>query len=109
MAAAGVFAAGAFSTRADELHIGRLDVERVTVVAVAVRPLFYAKTSLDVDGRAFCEIFRGVLSLVTPERDLEPSGDVLELAGLITAFLVRGHGEAADGGALRRVAQFGIA
>ena len=105
---AAVIAGSRVRPRADELHIGRLDVERVAVVVVAVGPFLDAKAALDIDGTALCEIFCGGLGMLAPERDLEPSRDVLQLAGFVAAFLVRRHRKAAYGDALRRVTEFGI-
>ena len=40
----------AVAAGADELHVGRLDVECVAVVVVAVGPLLDAEAALDIDG-----------------------------------------------------------
>lgn len=102
---AGVFAA---ASRADELHIGCLNVERVSVIVVAVGPLLDPQTSLDVNDGAFGQVFCRVLGLLSPESDLEPGGNVLQFAGFISSLFVGRHREAAYGDALRGVTEIGV-
>lgn len=102
---AGVFTA---ASRPDELHIGRLNVEGVSVVVVAVCPLLDPQAALDIDHGTFGQVFCCVLGLLSPESDLEPSGNVLQFAGFIASLFVGRHRETANGDALRRVTEIGV-
>src|SRR5438270_1540319 len=84
----------------DELHVGGLDLVRVTLVAFAVSPLLGAEAPLDVDLLALGEVLRGDLRLSSEGGNVEPRGDVHGLA-VTPLALVRGHREVAHGGALR--------
>ena len=82
----------------------------MSLVAVAVRVLFHAQTTFDVNRAAALQILRRSLSLPSPERYAKPGSDVVVLAGsAILAALIGRETEATDRRTLRRVAQFGVA
>src|SRR2546423_10326949 len=90
----------------EELHVRGVDLKRVARLAVAVSPLLDVESSLDVDAPPLRQILRDVLGLPAPRVDAEPGGDVLLLASLVPAPLVRGDGEMTDLRPLRRVTVF---
>jgi len=94
---------------ADELHVSCLDVERIACIAVLIGPFLHFQAALDIYGRAFCQVFRCILSLLAPERDAKPCGCILHLTGFILAAFVGCDRKTADRNSLRRVAELGVA
>ena len=77
--------------------------------SVAISPLFHAQPALDINRLAAAQVLRCGLSLPSPQRDAKPRSDIVVLSSLgITATLVRGQAEVANGRSVGRVAQFGI-
>lgn len=93
---------------ADKLHFGAGDLERLAIVAVAVRPILDTQTALDIDLPSLRQIFSRIFGLLTPQRYLEPCGYVLKLAGLVLLSLIGGERKAANGIALRRIAKLRV-
>lgn len=97
------------SAAANELHVGGMNLERVALFAIAVRPLFHAHSAFDIYGPAFGEVLRRSLGLPTPKRNPKPRGDVLRFTGFIFALFVGRQRETADGSALRGITQLRVA
>src|SRR5437588_7757087 len=100
----------AFNVRraVEEVYVRGVDLERVARLAVAVSPVLDVQASLDVDAPPLRQILRDVLGLSAPGVDAEPGCDVLLLARLVPAPLVRGDGEMTDRRPLRRVTEFRV-
>src|SRR6185436_16695157 len=75
------------STRAaaDKLHVGRMYLESVPRLAVAIGPFFNAQPALNVNRPALRQVLRSSFCLASPQRYAKPRRLVLHLAGLILA------------------------
>src|SRR4051812_43768616 len=93
----------------EELNLRGVDFESLSRLALAVSPLLHVQAAFDVDPAPLREVLRGGLGLLAPCGYAEPRRDVLLLARLVAAALVRRDRELADGRALRRVAQLRVA
>src|SRR6185436_7800812 len=93
---------------ADELQFGGCYFQRRAFVAVAVGEFLQAHTAFEVDRFAFRQVLTRHFREPAPARDAEPCGDFFVFA-VILAALGGGHGELANGCALRCKLQLGIA
>src|ERR1043165_1816273 len=60
----------------EELHVRGVDLQSVTLLAVAVCPLLHVEAALDVDAPPLRQILRDVLGLPAPRVDAEPGRHV---------------------------------
>jgi hypothetical protein len=98
-----------FASTTYELHICGMNLKGISLLTIAISPFFNAQPALYVNGTPFGQVLRGRLRLSSPEGHAKPSGGVLHLTSAIFSPLVRGDGEATDGGTLRRIAQLRVA
>jgi acetyl-CoA carboxylase carboxyl transferase subunit alpha len=94
---------------ANELHVSRMDLERMPWLAVAVGPFLNTQPALNVNWSAARQVLRRCFRLPSPQRNAKPSGNVIAFAGVaIFSPFVSRQTEAANGRALRCIAQLWI-
>jgi hypothetical protein len=76
---------------ANELHIGRLNIESIPIIVVSICPFFDPKAAFNVHRPALRKVLRRVLCLIAPKGNFEPSGYILEFPCLIPPFFVGSH------------------
>src|SRR5690606_28032334 len=113
VAAGGVAAAtarrAAFAA-AEELEVLEDNLQLAALLAGGlVVPLVETETALDEEGASLGAVFADEFALFTPGFDIDEGGLLASLAALVLEGARDGEAELADGGALGRDADFGVA
>jgi len=96
------------ATTAQELHAIRHDLRGIAVLALFVLPLAGTDSSLDINRRAFLEVFAGNFRELAEKSDPVPLGMLLLLAALVLPDLSGCNTDVGHGVATRQVARFRI-